>query len=65
MAKVQICQKTQLFLDPKKYRYAGDIATFERQIYLPKNGRNRKDGSLVISLQYQYLWNLRFFAELF
>jgi hypothetical protein len=27
---LQICQKTQLSLSLKKYRYVGDIQTFER-----------------------------------
>jgi hypothetical protein len=36
------------------YRLVGVIATFENQILIPINGRNLKDGSLVISLQYRY-----------
>jgi hypothetical protein len=43
---------SQDFLGFRKYRLVGGIATFERQIYLPKNSRNSKDGSIVISLQY-------------
>jgi hypothetical protein len=42
------------FWKVQKYRYVGEIATFENQILLPINGRNLKDGSLVISLQYLY-----------
>ncbi len=45
-------RKTQLSIDPKKYRYVGEIATFKRQILLPLNGINLKDGSHVINLQY-------------
>jgi hypothetical protein len=30
----------------------GEIATFGKQILLPINRRNQRDGSIVISLQY-------------
>ena len=46
-----IFQISQQFYDPKNLCYVGVIATFEMQIYLSQNGRNQKDGSLVISLQ--------------
>jgi hypothetical protein len=43
---------SQKFSGVEKLLLVGDIATFENQILLPINGRNLKDGSLVISLQY-------------
>ena len=52
------------FNSPKLCRYVGVIATFERQILLPKNGRNQKDGSLVISLQYPYFSVKIFIADI-
>jgi len=33
------------------FAYVGVIATFERQILLPINSRNLKDGSIVFCLQ--------------
>ena len=52
LPKVQICQKKQISLDLKKYRYVGVIATFGNHILLPANGMSLKDGPPVISLQY-------------
>jgi hypothetical protein len=50
--KYRYAKISQHFEAGQFYRYVGEIATFGRPVLLPKNGRNQKDGSLVISLKY-------------
>jgi len=38
MLKLQICQKTQLFLDIKKCRYVGDTSGFIQNLITPTDG---------------------------
>ena len=46
----------------EKLVLVGVIATFGKQILLPINRRNQRDGSIMISLQYLRLWGCKIFG---